>query len=189
VRRPFFIHDALVGHAASGRLEIVAALDAEGMGEVWFGEPKPSARQMRRVDLTAWAVMCGRVILGLIFGMAGYWKCFILTPVGHYHRFFEPYGGTWIPVWLLWAVGLTIPVVELVAGWLLVFGLWIDAALVALGVVLMTVTYGHLLKEPLYSFTGHVIPRFALLAFVALLAGRDAYSVDAWLLRRRSQPG
>jgi hypothetical protein len=29
------------------------------------------------------------------------------------------------------------------------------------------------------SFTGHVIPRFALLAFVALLAGRDVYSLDA----------
>jgi hypothetical protein len=144
----------------------------------------------RRFDLTAWAVFCARCILGLIFGMAGYWKTFVLTPTGHYHRFFEPYVGTWIPVWLLWATGVTIPLVEFAFGWLLMLGLWIEASLVALGVVLITVTYGHLLKEPLYSFTGHVIPRFALLAFVALLAGHDRYSLDAWLrARRRESPG
>jgi thiosulfate dehydrogenase (quinone) large subunit len=138
----------------------------------------------RRFDLTAWAVLCARVILGLIFGMAGYWKTFVLTPAGHYHRYFEPYVGTWIPVWLLWSVGVVIPFVEFAFGWLLVVGLWIEPSLVALGIVLMTVTYGHLLKEPLYSFTGHVIPRFALLAFVALLADRDRYSIDSWLRAR-----
>ena len=141
-----------------------------------------------RIDLTAWAVLCARVILGLIFGMAGYWKTFTLGPVGHYHRFFEPYVGTWIPLWLLWATGVSIPLVELVAGWLLVAGLWIEPSIIALGVVLMTVTYGHLLKEPLYSFTGHVIPRFALLAFVALLSDRDRYSLDAWLRGSRGSP-
>ena len=139
----------------------------------------------RRLDLTAWAVLCARVILGLIFGMAGYWKTFVLTPAGHYHRYFEPYVGTWIPVWLLWTLGVVIPFVEFAFGWLLVVGLWIEPSLVVLGIVLMTVTYGHLLKEPLYSFTGHVIPRFALLAFVALLADRDRYSIDSWLRARR----
>jgi putative oxidoreductase len=139
----------------------------------------------RHFDSRAWAVLCARVILGLIFGMAGYWKTFVLTPAGHYHRYFEPYVGTWIPVWLLWTLGLVIPFVELAFGWLLVVGLWIEPSLVALGIVLMTVTYGHLLKEPLYSFTGHVIPRFALLAFVALLADRDRYSIDSWLKARR----
>ena len=139
----------------------------------------------RRLDLTAWAVLCARVILGLIFGMAGYWKTFVLTPAGHYHRYFEPYVGTWIPVWLLWTLGVVIPFVEFAFGWLLLVGLWIEPSLVALGIVLMTVTYGHLLKEPLYSFTGHVIPRFALLAFVALLADRDRYSIDSWLRARR----
>jgi putative oxidoreductase len=133
--------------------------------------------------IRAWAVLVARVILGLIFGMAGYWKCFVLTPVGHYHRFFEPYVGSWIPVWLLWAAAVTIPIVEFAAGWLLVAGLLIPEALVALGVVLMTVTYGHLLKEPLYSFTGHVIPRLALLVFVAFAAEDDQFSLD--FVRRR----
>ena len=133
----------------------------------------------------AWAVLVARVMLGLIFGMAGYWKCFVLTPAGHYHLFFEPYVGSWIPVWLLWAAAVTIPIVEFAAGWLLVAGLLIPEALVALGVVLMTVTYGHLLKEPLYSFTGHVIPRLALLVFVAFAAEDDQFSLDFVRRRRR----
>jgi len=87
-------------------------------------------------------------------------------------------------VWLLWTVGLAVPVVELVAGWLVVVGFRTRESLVALGFVLVTVTYGHLLKEPLYSFTGHVIPRLALLVFVALMIGDDRFSVDHWLRTR-----
>jgi thiosulfate dehydrogenase (quinone) large subunit len=136
-------------------------------------------------DLRAWAVFFARVVLGLIFGMAGYWKCFVLTPPGHVQRFFLPYADTWIPLWLLWTVGTAIPIVELVAGWLLVVGFRTRESLVALGFVLITVTYGHLLKEPLYSFTGHVFPRLALLVFVALLVEADRLSLDAWLAGRR----
>jgi len=137
------------------------------------------------LDMPAWATLFARVVLGLIFGMAGYWKCFVLTLPGHVHRFFLPYADTWIAVWLLWAVGLVIPVVELVAGWLLVLGLRVRESLIALGVVLITVTYGHLLKEPLYSLTGHVIPRLALLVFVALMADQDRCSMDGWWRYRR----
>jgi len=44
-----------------------------------------------------------------------------------------------------------------------------------------------LLKEALYSFTGHVIPRLALVVFVALLIDEDRYSIDGW--RRTRKPG
>ena len=135
--------------------------------------------------LRPWAVLCARVVLGLIFGMAGYWKCFELTPAGHVRMYFLPFADTWLPLWSLWAVGLTIPVVELVAGWLLVVGFRIRESLVALGLVLITVTYGHLLQDPLFDFTSHVIPRLGLLIVVALLAGDDRFSLDAWLRARR----
>jgi len=63
-----------------------------------------------------WARFFARGIVGILFFMAGWWKCFELTPVGHTQRFFlEAYADTWIPVSLLWATGLSIPVVELVA--------------------------------------------------------------------------
>ena len=143
-----------------------------------------SSASISWLDVRAWAVAFARMILGLIFGMAGYWKCFVLTPPGHVHRFFLPYADTWIPIWLLWTIGSIIPVVELAAGWLLVVGFRVRESLIALGFVLVTVTYGHLLKDPLYSFTGHVIPRFALLAFVALQIDRDHFSIDGWRRRR-----
>jgi len=89
-------------------------------------------------------------------------------------------------VWSLWATGTVIPIVELVAGGLLLIGLRIREALIALGFVLIIVTFGHLLKEPLYPFHEHVIPRLALLLFVLLFpAADDQISVDAWLAKRR----
>jgi putative oxidoreductase len=135
-------------------------------------------------------LLTARVILGLIFGMAGYWKVFELTPVGHAQKLFiGPYANTWIPVWMLWATGTVIPVVELVAGWLLVVGWRVREALMALAVVLMTVTYGHLLLEPLYNFNGHVIPRTVLLLVLALTPrSYDVLCVDAWLSRRARRP-
>ena len=135
--------------------------------------------------LRPWAVLCARVILGLIFGMAGYYKTFVQTPVGHYEQYFQPFADTWLPVWALWIAGVTVPLVEFAWGWLLVVGFRVREALVALGVVLMVVTYGHLLENHLYDFTSHVIPRLGLLIVVALLAADDRYSVDAWLDRRR----
>jgi putative oxidoreductase len=119
--------------------------------------------------------------------MAGWWKCFELTPVGHTHRFFlEAYADTWIPVSLLWATGLTIPVVELVAGGLVVIGFRTREALVALGFILLIVTFGHTLIEPLFSTQGHIFPRgLFLLAALALPAEEDLLSVDSWLGGRR----
>src|SRR5713226_10344906 len=95
----------------------------------FMSEVTPGPRPF--LDMQAWATLFARVMLGLIFGMAGYWKCFVLTLPGHVHRFILPYADTWIPVWLLWAVGLVIPVVELVAGWLLVLGLRVRESLIA----------------------------------------------------------
>ncbi len=124
-------------------------------------------------------------MLGFIFFMAGVYKVFQLTPVGHVRRFFLPYEGTILPTWSLWAVGLTIPFVELIAGGLLLVGWRIREALIALGVVLVTVTFGHLLKEPLYPFHEHVIPRLMLLVFLlAMPRDEDRFSVDHFLRSR-----
>jgi uncharacterized membrane protein YphA (DoxX/SURF4 family) len=135
----------------------------------------------------AWAIFFARGILGLIFFMAGIWKVFVLTPAGHAHRWFvDPYAGSVLPQWALWAAGVSIPVVELVGGALLLLGWRVREALIGLGFVLLVVTFGHLLKEPLYEFHTHVIPRLALLLFVLLFPREaDRYSLDVWLARRR----
>jgi uncharacterized membrane protein YphA (DoxX/SURF4 family) len=107
---------------------------------------------------TAWALLIARLVLGLIFGMAGWGKVFMTTPAGHARRYFTgPYADTWIPSWLLWTLGLSIPFVELVAGWMAFLGLFVRPALLALGGVLVIVTYGHLLKDHLFQFHRHGI--------------------------------
>jgi len=122
--------------------------------------------------------------------MAGIYKVFSLTPAGHVRRWFLPYQDTFLPTWSLWGAGLAIPVVELAAGALLLAGWRIRMALVSLGAVLVVVTFGHLLKEPLYPFHEHVFPRLALLVFLlAFPAEDDRYSLDGLLRTRRSAVG
>jgi uncharacterized membrane protein YphA (DoxX/SURF4 family) len=134
----------------------------------------------------AWAVLFARLVLGLIFFMAGVHKVFEQGPVEHARQWFLPYRDTFLPVWSLWAVGTAIPFVELGAGALLLLGFRIRDALVALGAVLVIVTFGHLLKEPLYAFHEHVIPRLGLLVFVlAMPTSADRFALDD-LLRARS---
>jgi len=136
----------------------------------------------------AWAILFARAILGLIFFMAGVWKVFELGPMQHARRYFiEPYAQSFLPRWSLWATGVTVPVVELVAGALLLVGWRVRVALLALGGVLVIVTFGHLLAEPLYEFHTHVIPRAALLLFLLVMPrGEDRLSVDHWLARWRA---
>ncbi len=147
-------------------------------------------RTMSSSDATdrAWAILFARAILGLIFFMAGVWKVFALGPLQHAQRYFVgPYAESFLPGWSLWATGVTVPVVELLAGALLLVGWQVRAALLALGGVLVLVTFGHLLADPLYEFHTHVIPRAALLLFLlAMPRSDDRLSVDQWLKHRRA---
>src|SRR6266436_1176958 len=99
----------------------------------------------------SWALLFARLVLGLIFFMAGVWKVFSLGPLEHARKYFLPFADTFLPVWSLWAVGVVIPLVELLAGALVIVGLRTREALVALGFVIAVVTFGHLLHEPLYE--------------------------------------
>jgi uncharacterized membrane protein YphA (DoxX/SURF4 family) len=133
----------------------------------------------------AWAILFARLVLGLIFFMAGVYKVFQQGAIEHARQWFLPYSDTFLPVWSLWAMGVTIPFVELIAGGLVIIGFRTRDALVALGFVLAVVTFGHLLKEPLYEFHTHVIPRLALLLVILLLPREaDRFSVDHFLETR-----
>jgi uncharacterized membrane protein YphA (DoxX/SURF4 family) len=117
--------------------------------------------------------------------MAGVWKVFHLGPLEHARKYFLPFADTFLPVWSLWATGVIIPFIELIGGALVILGLRVREALVALGFVLAVVTFGHLLREPLYEFHTHVIPRLALVLFILILPREDdRFSVD-WLLARK----
>lgn len=134
----------------------------------------------------SWALLFARLVLGLIFFMAGVWKVFQLGPIEHARKYFLPYTDTFLPVWSLWAVGVIVPFIELIAGAMVLLGLRTRAALVSLGFVLALVTFGHLLKEPLYEFHTHVIPRLVLLLFILLMPREDdRFSMDYLLFRQK----
>ena len=133
----------------------------------------------------AWAILFARLVLGLIFFMAGVMTVFQLGPLEHARNYFLPFSDTFLPVWSLWAVGVTIPVVELMAGALVILGLRTRDALIALGAVLVIVTFGHLLHDALFNFSSHVIPRLALLLFILCMPREDdRFSLDQ-LLRQK----
>ena len=142
-----------------------------------------------RIPDRAWALLFARGVLGFIFFMAGEWKVFQLGAVEHARKLFiVPYADTFLPRPLLWASGTIIPFVELVAGALVLVGWRTREAVLALGTVLVVVTFGHLVTEPLYEFHTHVIPRLALVLFVLVMpAEDDRLSVDGWLRSRRLQ--
>ena len=135
----------------------------------------------------AWAILFARLVLGLIFFMAGVMKVFQLGALNHARKYFLPFADTFLPVWSLWAMGVVVPFVELIAGAMVILGLRVREALVALGFVLAVVTFGHLLQNALYEFHTHVIPRLALLLFVLLLPREDdRFSLD-YLLSRQAR--
>lgn len=136
----------------------------------------------RRARWIASALFLARFVLGLIFLMAGVYKVFSLGPVGHVRRFFLPYQDTFLPMWSLWAVGFVIPFIELGAGAFVLIGWRRTEAYWALGSVLVVVTFGHLLREPLYAFHEHVIPRLGLLLLLLLMPPQgDRFSIDELL--------
>lgn len=128
-----------------------------------------------------------RLILGLLFFMAGYWKVFILSVKTHTEKFFiEGFAEHWIPEWLLVTLGYGVPYFELITGFLIIVGLQLRAALIGVGFLLVMTTYGHTLQQPLFDIDGHTFTRLILIVFL-LLAPLDAnrYSLD-FLLKRRS---
>jgi len=178
VRRPV---GALVAGDLSPALSRQVATDESG-----DRSPHSKTATMKRTATRTWAIFFAREVLALIFFMAGVYKVFQLGPLNHARKYFLPFADTFLPVWSLWATGVTIPFVELIAGALLIIGLRIREALIALGFVLIVVTFGHLLHEPLYAFHEHVIPRLALLLFVLMLpAEDDRLSLDYLISLRR----
>lgn len=127
-----------------------------------------------------WIAFLARWTLGLLFLMTGWEKVVRMGPTEHARRLFvEPYAETWIPSSVLWSLGTVIPVFELCAGVLLLLGIEIQRVSIGLGLLLLVVTYGHLLVQPFFDITTHVFPRLILVLVVLALHDRDRWSLDA----------
>ncbi len=141
-----------------------------------------------KIDIR-WAALLARCLLGLLFFMAGWMKLFEMGAAEHARQLFvEGYKNSWIPVWLLWFFGFTIPFVEFISGGLLLLGFRIREALIAIVMVLVIVTYGHLLENPFYDVTTHILPRALLALFLFMIPqNSEAWTMDSWLSKRKFQ--
>ena len=138
----------------------------------------------------AWGVLFARLVLGLMFFQGAWWRIFDLGPVEHARRFFvEPYADSFLPEWALWLAGTGVPFAELAGGALVLLGLWRLPGLILLGGVLVSVTFGHLIAEPIFSISGHIFPRLVLVVFLLVIPQEwDRFSLDEWMRSRRSTP-
>lgn len=135
------------------------------------------------------ATFLARMLVGVIFTMAGYWKVFELGAHQHAQQFFvEGFQEYWLPERFLYPLGWIIPFVELIGGLLLVLGWRTRLSLSSLGLLLIVTTYGHALRQPLFDIDGHTFTRMALILFVLMQKpGVDCLSLDFWLHKRRGQ--
>lgn len=131
------------------------------------------------------AVLTIRLVLGLIFLLQGYGKVFKFGVDNVYKNFFREKYVDLLPDFLLQATAYYTSYIELIGGFLLVIGLFRDYALYALASVLVIVSFGHGLAEPIWDLS-HVVYRLILLVALLLLPKAwDRFSVSSFFKKNR----
>ena len=124
------------------------------------------------------AILTMRLLLGFIFLMQGYGKIFTFGVDGVFNNFFNTEQYAMFPVFVLKFTAYYTSYIELIAGFLLVIGLQRDYALYALASVLVIVSFGHGVAEPIWDLS-HVMYRTILLVPLLLLPTHwDIFSID-----------
>lgn len=120
-----------------------------------------------------------RLALGFVFLMQGYGKVFNWGVENIFESTFMPYN-EYLPSYVLKIAAYYTSYVELIGGQLLILGLFRNYALYALGSVLVIVTFGHGLSEPIWDMQ-HVIYRAILLIPLLLLPDEwDTIRLDSF---------
>ena len=104
------------------------------------------------------AVLTIRLLLGFIFFFQGFGKVFKFGLDAVYQNFFKSSYGELLPDFLLLFTAYYTSLIELIGGLLLIIGLKRDIALYFLASVLVIVTFGHGLKDPIWDLS-HVMYR------------------------------
>ncbi len=132
------------------------------------------------------AVLTLRLLLGFFFLAQGFGKVFKFGVENVYNNFFKETYTALLPEFLVYATAYYTSYVELIGGLLLVIGFKRDYALYALASVLVIVTFGHGLAEPIWD-TSHVMSRTILLIPLLLLPKAwDRFSIDG-LMNKSAQ--
>ena len=123
-----------------------------------------------------------RLLLGFIFFFQGYAKVFKFGVDNVYNNFFKSTYEELLPDFILFGSAYFTSYVEFIAGIMLIIGFKRDWALYALASVLVIVTFGHGLAEPIWD-TSHVLVMAIFLIPLLLLPKEwDTYSLDYLIL-------
>lgn len=130
-----------------------------------------------------------RSLLGCIFFFQGYGKIFTWG-VDQFMRmdfFYKPYKDI-LPDFMIFGTAYYTSYVECICGFLLILGYKRNMALYLLGSVLLIVTIGHGIAEPIWDLS-HVMYRAILLIGLLLLPESwDKYRLEYWL-KQKSKVG
>lgn len=127
------------------------------------------------------AVLVHRLLLGIIFFFQGFGKVFKFGIDTVYQNFFLTSYSEILPDFLLLFTAYYTSAIELLGGLLLIVGFKRDLALYALASVLIIVSIGHGLKDPIWDLS-HVMYRAILLVGLLILPKEwDTFSMDALL--------
>jgi uncharacterized membrane protein YphA (DoxX/SURF4 family) len=122
-----------------------------------------------------------RVLLGFIFFFQGFGKVFKWGVENVYQNFFLPDYQEILPSFILQFTAYFTSYTELIGGGLLIIGLKTRWALYLLGVVLLVVSIGHGIKEPIWDLQ-HVMYRVLLLLFLLWCPRKwDRWSMDTFI--------
>ena len=123
------------------------------------------------------AILTIRLLLGFIFFFQGFGKIFKFGLDAIQKSFFADFSGL-LPDFLLIFTAYYTSYIELIGGFLLVIGFQRDYALYALASVLIIVTFGHGMTDPIWDLS-HVMYRAILLIGLLLLPKKlDLYTLD-----------
>lgn len=133
-------------------------------------------------------VFTTRLILGFIFLMQGYGKVFTWGVEKLYNmEFFHETFKNILPDFITHATAYYTSYVELVGGFLLVVGLKKNYAIYSLASVLIIVTIGHGLAEPIWDLSHVIFRAIFLIALLLFPEEWDRYSLDAYIKKKKSQ--
>ena len=132
------------------------------------------------------AVLTVRLLLGFIVFFQGFGKVFKFGLDNVYKNFFQSSYGDLLPDFLLLFTAYYTSLIELIAGFFIIIGFKRDIALYFLASVLVIVTFGHGLKDPIWDLS-HVMYRAILLVTLLLLPkDYDLFSIDG-LINKKSK--
>lgn len=130
-----------------------------------------------------------RVLLGLMFFLQGYAKIFWWKVGQAYEPAFKNLASKF-PSQLVWAVGYTTSLLELIGGAMVILGIWRNRWLFVMAGIITTAAIGHSIETGVYDLA-HVFPKAMIIALLLILPDEwDEFDVKhfiAWLKRRKNK--